>query len=135
MLSENSFEREQPPPIFFPMKKLSLLGLTLLCPLASSHASSPSAPRQITPVSWIVQTQHNINVDDKRVTLVGEVIRRDDGSDWWFSDTTGSVRLDTGDKELPVGRMLFVTGHIDQARFGIGHLEVEVNRWSYANRG
>jgi uncharacterized protein YdeI (BOF family) len=114
------------------MKYLPLLALILLFPTASSPAF-PAAPRQVTPISWIVQTQHNLDVDDKRVTLVGQVIRHDDGSDWWFADTTGSVRLDTGDKELPVGRTLVVTGHIDQARFGIGHLEVEVNHWSYAN--
>jgi hypothetical protein len=43
------------------------------------------------------------------------------------------VRLDTGDKELPVGKMLVVSGHIDQARFGIGYLEVEVRKWHYAD--
>jgi uncharacterized protein YdeI (BOF family) len=114
------------------MNKLPLLALVLLFPCASARASTHSEPSQITPVSWIVQTQHNIDVDDKRVTLVDQVIRRDDGSDWWFADTTGVVRLDTDDKELPVGRSLVVTGHIDQARFGIGHLEVEVDHWHYA---
>ncbi|MEJ0000868.1 MAG: hypothetical protein WDO13_17895 [Verrucomicrobiota bacterium] len=79
-----------------------------------------------------METRHNLDVDDKAVTLVGQVVKRDGGSDWWFSDTTGSVRLDTGDMELPVGRMLVVRGRIDQARFGIGYLEVEVNHWTYA---
>ncbi len=98
--------------------------------LQSAKAAPASA--QVTPVSWIIDTQHNMDVDDKSVTLVGQVVKRDAGSDWWFSDTTGSVRLDTGDKELPVGRMLIVHGRIDQARFGIGHLEVEVKHWAYA---
>ena len=115
------------------MKRLPLLTCLLICTGTLSQAADNSSPNaQITPVSWIVDSRHNIDVDDKSVTLVGKVIKRDDGSDWWFSDTTGSVRLDTGDMELPVGRMLVVKGHIDQARFGIGHLEVEVNHWSYA---
>jgi uncharacterized protein YdeI (BOF family) len=96
-----------------------------------AHASS--APSQITPVSWIVATRHNLDVDDKAVTLVGQVVRKDGGSDWWFSDATGSVRLDTDDMELPIGRTLVVRGRIDQARFGIGYLEVEVRHWDYAN--
>ena len=98
----------------------------------SAHASS--GPAQITPISWIVQTQHNIDVDDKAVTLVGKVVKKDGGSDWWFVDATGSVRLDTGDMELPVGPTLIVHGHIDQSRFGVGYLEVEVSHWNYANK-
>ena len=115
------------------MKKLFLLASVLIASASPSHASNaPSSTPQITQVSWIVATRHNMDVDDKYVTIVGKVIKPDDGSDWWFSDTTGSVRLDTGDMELPVGRMLVVQGHIDQSRFGIGHLEVEVEHWSYA---
>ncbi len=94
--------------------------------------SAEPARSEITPVSWILQQGRNIDVDDKRVTLVGKLIKKDDGSDWWFSDTTGSIRLDTGDKELPVGPLLRVTGRIDQARFGVGHLEVEVSHWEVA---
>ena len=106
----------------------------LVITAAASQAADSNLP-QITPVSWVLATQHNINVDDKFVTLVGKVIKPDNGSDWWFSDTTGSVRLDTGDKQLPVGRTLIVSGHIDQARFGIGYLEVEVKHWAYADQG
>ena len=51
----------------------------------------------------------------------------------FLSDATGSVRLDTGDMELPIGQTLVVRGRIDQSRFGIGYLEVEVNHWNYAN--
>lgn len=115
------------------MKKLPLLAFALLFTGGFSQASSPSVPPQITPVGWILKTQHNINVDDKRVTLVGKVIKPDNGSDWWFADSTGSVRLDTGDKELPVGRMLIINGRIDQSRFGIGHLEIDVRHWHYAD--
>ncbi len=115
------------------MKTVSLLFLSLALTIPVSRASD-SKPTQITPISWIISTQHNGSVDDKYVTLVGRVIKPDQGSDWWFSDTTGSVRLDTGDKELPVGPMLRVSGHIDQAKLGLGYLEVEVNHWDYADK-
>jgi hypothetical protein len=114
------------------MKKFSIFGSILAAITLFQSVNAMPAPSDVTPISWIIQTRHNIDVDDKRVTLVGTIIRPDDGSDWWFSDSTGSVRLDTDDKELPVGRLLVVTGHIDQARFGIGHLEVEVDHWEYA---
>ncbi len=116
------------------MKKLFVFTFVLFASASFSHADPDSPALQITPISWIVSERHNIDVDNKSVTLVGKVIKRDNGSDWWFSDTTGSVRLDTDDKELPVGPMLVVQGHIDQSRFGIGHLEVEVKHWSYAKR-
>jgi uncharacterized protein YdeI (BOF family) len=115
----------------FRMKKICLLPLFLaFLPLAARAADHP---QQVTPISWIVQSGRNIDVDDKYVTMVGKVIRKDNGSDWWFADATGVVRLDTDDKELPVGPTLVVSGHIDQARFGIGHLEVDVKKWHYAN--
>lgn len=115
------------------MKKAYLLLVSFALTVIVSHASD-SEPPHITPVKWILDTQHNGDVDDKYVTLVGRVIKPDQGSDWWFSDTTGSVRLDTGDKELPVGPMLKVSGHIDQAKLGMGYLEVEVKRWDYVDR-
>ncbi len=115
------------------MKSLFVLGSVMLMSASLNQpASAAPAHSEITPVNWILQEGRNIDVDDKRVTLVGKVIKKDDGSDWWFSDTTGSIRLDTGDQMLPIGRMLVVTGHIDQARFGVGHLEVEVSHWDYA---
>jgi uncharacterized protein YdeI (BOF family) len=115
------------------MKPLVLFASTaILSAITVQGAKAAPSTSTVTPISWIVDSRHNIDVDDKRVTLVGKVIKRDDGSDWWFSDTTGSVRLDTGDRELPVGRWLVVHGRVDQARFGIGHLEVEVKHWEYA---
>jgi uncharacterized protein YdeI (BOF family) len=113
--------------------KPSLLLIASLAALSAFRASAHE-PAQITPISWVLATQHNGGVDDKRVVLVGRVIKPDQGSDWWFSDATGSVRLDTGDKELPVGRLLRVTGNIDQAKWGIGYLEVEVRHWEYADK-
>ena len=115
------------------MKKACLLAATIALTSLVSYASNPESPH-ITPISWILATQHNGDVDDKHVTLIGRVIKPDQGSDWWFSDATGSVRLDTGDKELPVGPLLKVSGRIDQVKFGVGYLEVEVSHWDYANK-
>jgi uncharacterized protein YdeI (BOF family) len=115
------------------IKKVSLLFASLALTIALSKASN-SEPHQITPISWIIATQHNGDVEGKHVTLVGHVIKPDQGSDWWFSDATGSVRLDTDDKELPVGPLLKVSGDIDQSKLGVGYLEIEVTHWSYANK-
>jgi hypothetical protein len=115
------------------MKKTSLL-LLLLALAVTGIRAADSEPPHFTPISWIISTRHNGDVDDKYVTLQGKVIKPDQGSDWWFSDTTGSVRLDTGDKDLPVGPMLVVSGNIDQAKLGFGVLEVEVKHWDYANK-
>jgi hypothetical protein len=117
------------------MKKVSLLLLALAMSAAGSRMSyAAPEPPQITPVSWIVATQHNSDLDDKVVILVGRVIRPAQGGDWWFSDTTGSVRLETGDMELPVGPLLRVRARIDQATWGIGVLEVKVKHWQYAGQ-
>ena len=93
----------------------------------------PPGPQPVTPVSWILSTQHNDNVDEKRVVLVGRVTHPDNGSDWWFTDGTGSVRLESGDSPLPVGPTLRIVGRIDQATWGIGVIEVKVKRWAYAH--
>ena len=114
------------------MKVSSFLAIVLFLSAISIRAYAD--PAQITPISWVISTQHNGDVDDKYITMRGRVIKPDQGSDWWFSDTTGSVRLDTGDKELPVGPMLIVSGHIDHAKLGIGYLEVEVKHWDYARK-
>ena len=116
------------------MKKIALLTLTMTLGVGASWAAD-SEPPQITPVSWVLATRHNGDVDDKYVTLVGHVVKQDGGSDWWFTDETGSVRLDTGDLYLPVGPKLVVSGHIDHSHLGIGYLEIEVKHWSYAEKG
>ncbi len=115
------------------MKKAVLVFISLGLAITTSQASDSETPH-ITPIKWILDTQHNGDVDDKYVTMVGRVIKPDQGSDWWFSDTTGSVRLETGDKDLPVGPLLKVSGHIDQAKLGIGYLEIEVKHWEYEEK-
>ncbi len=113
------------------LKKASLLlvALALTAPLLRAY---PPGPAPVRPVSWVLATQHNDNFDDRRVTLIGHVTHPDNGSDWWFTDGTGRVRLETGDQMLPAGPLLRVTGRIDQATWGIGVIEVKVHHWAYA---
>jgi hypothetical protein len=111
------------------MKKivLFLLSLTALVPISAS-----ARPYHLTPVSWIVATRNNIDVDDHYVTIVGHVTRRIGDEEYWFTDGTGSVRLDSENFDLPIGKRIVVGGRIDQAYLGFGHIEVDVRRWHYA---
>jgi uncharacterized protein YdeI (BOF family) len=115
------------------MKKLACL-LLALGALSTATASAAPHPRpyHFTPVSWIVSTRNNIDVDDRYVTIIGHVTRRIGDDEYWFSDGTGSVRLDSENFDLPVGRRIAIGGRIDQAYLGFGHLEVDVLRWHYA---
>jgi hypothetical protein len=86
----------------------------------------------LTPVSWIVATRNNIDVDDRYVTIIGHVTRRIGSEEYWFTDGTGSVRLDSENFDLPIGRRIVIGGRIDQAYLGFGHIEVDVRKWHYA---
>jgi uncharacterized protein (TIGR00156 family) len=88
-------------------------------------------PYHLTPVSWIVATRNRLHDDDRYVTIVGHVTRRIGDDEYWFTDGTGSVRLDSENFDLPIGRKIVIGGRIDQAWLGIGHLEVDVVRWRY----
>jgi hypothetical protein len=111
------------------MKKLLpiLLALGSFAPLCAS-----AKPYHVTPVSWIVATRNNISVDDRYVTIIGHVTRRMGDEEYWFTDGTGSVRLDSENFDLPVGPRLIIGGRIDQAYLGFGHIEVDVRHWRYA---
>ncbi len=119
------------------MKKclLCLLCATalLLVPAVSVQADPP-APYHLTTVSWVLATRNNLDQDDRYVTLIGRITGRDDGGDYFFTDGTGTVRLDPNDFVLPVGQRIVVGGRIDQAYLGIGHLEVDVRNWHPAKR-
>jgi uncharacterized protein YdeI (BOF family) len=97
-----------------------------------SHAAPP--PYHLTSVSWVVATRDNLNQDDRYVTLIGQVTRREGDEIYFFTDGTGTVRLDSENFELPVGPRIVIGGRIDQAYLGFGHLEVDVRRWHYAKR-
>jgi len=111
------------------MKKIAclLLALGAFAPLSAS-----ARPYHLTPVSWIVATRNNIDVDDRYVTIIGHVTRRMGSEEYWFTDGTGSVRLDSENFDLPVGPRLVIGGRIDQAYLGFGHIEVDVRHWRYA---
>ena len=114
------------------MKKLAclLLALGACGPLSASAAPDPYY--HTTSVAWIVRTRNNIDVDDKYVTIIGHVTRRISDEEYWFTDGTGQVRLDSENFDLPIGRRIVIGGRIDQAYLGFGHLEVDVRRWRYA---
>jgi uncharacterized protein YdeI (BOF family) len=101
---------------------------TLFCAAAPAQP-----PYHLTTVSWVVATRDNIDKDDRYVTLIGHVTGRD-GDDYFFTDGTGTVRLDSEKFELPVGPRIVIGGRIDQAYLGFGHLEVDVREWHYAKR-
>jgi uncharacterized protein YdeI (BOF family) len=115
------------------LKNSSAALMALTMGVTALHAYPPGPPPAVTPVGWILQTKNNDRFDDKRVVMVGQVTHHDDGTDWWFTDGTGSVRLENNDRRLPVGPTLRIVGRIDQATWGIGVIEVQVKHWSYAN--
>jgi uncharacterized protein (TIGR00156 family) len=98
----------------------------------SVHAAPKDPLYHRTTVGWVVATRDNISMDDRYVTLVGEVTRKIDDDEYWFTDGTGSVRLDSEDFKLPVGSHIVLGGRIDQAYLGFGHLEVDVRSWRYS---
>ena len=111
-----------------------MVATALLVVAAVSAHAAPPPPYHLTTVSWVIATRDNLDEDDKYVTLIGRITGRDDGGDYFFTDGTGTVRLDPGDIDLPIGPRLVIGGRIDQAYLGIGHLEVDVRQWHYAKR-
>lgn len=104
--------------------------VVIIPPQSKRHAPRPY---HLTPVSWIVATRDQLHYDDRYVTIIGHVTRRIGDDEYWFTDGTGSVRLDSENFDLPIGRRIVVGGRIDQAWLGFGHVEVDVRRWRYAN--
>jgi uncharacterized protein YdeI (BOF family) len=117
------------------MKK-SLLSLAFLAVWAVGTSSplqaAPPPAYHLTTVSWVIATRDNLDVDDRYVTLIGRVTGREGDETYFFTDGTGTIRLDSEDFELPVGPRIVIGGRIDQAYLGIGHLEVDVRNWHYA---
>jgi uncharacterized protein YdeI (BOF family) len=120
------------------MKKIlwALLAVpTLLSASTTFCAAAPKEPSyHLTTVSWVVATKDDINKDDHYVTLIGHVTGREGDETYFFTDGTGTVRLDSEKFELPVGPRLVIGGRIDQAYLGFGHLEVDVRNWHLAKR-
>jgi uncharacterized protein YdeI (BOF family) len=102
--------------------------------LLGFSGAAQAVPYHLTTVSWVVATRNNIDKDDRYVTLIGQVSGRTGTEGYFFTDGTGTVRLDSEDFRLPIGPRIVVGGRIDQAYLGFGHLEVDVRNWHYARR-
>lgn len=105
-----------------------LLGVST--PFSSAAPAEP--PYHLTTVSWVRATKDDLNKDDHYVTLIGRVTGREGDETYFFTDGTGTVRLDSENFKLPVGPKIVIGGRIDQAYLGFGHLEVDVRNWHYA---
>ena len=121
------------------MKKIlwSLLAISaLLCASTTfSNAAPPPPPvYHLTTVRWVISTRNDLDKDDRYVTLIGHVTGREGDETYFFTDGTGTVRLDSEKFELPIGPKIVVGGRIDQAYLGFGHLEVDVRRWHLARK-
>jgi uncharacterized protein YdeI (BOF family) len=116
------------------MMKLPLVLLAAAMLAVVFGGSAQAVPYHLTTVSWVVATRNNIDKDDRYVTLIGQVSGRTGTEDYFFTDGTGTVRLDSENFRLPVGPRIVVGGRIDQAYLGFGHLEVDVRNWHYARR-
>jgi len=119
------------------MKKIlwSLLAISaLLCASTTfSNAAPPPPPvYHLTTVRWVISTRNDLDKDDRYVTLIGHVTGREGDETYFFTDGTGTVRLDSEKFELPVGPKIVIGGRIDQAYLGFGHLEVDVRNWHFA---
>jgi uncharacterized protein YdeI (BOF family) len=114
------------------MKKLALNFFALAALLGATATVSRAADNpayHLTTVSWIISTKDNMDVDDRYVTLIGRVTGVAKNGDYIFTDGTGTILLDGDDAALPIGPKVVVGGRIDQAYFGLGHLEVDVKKW------
>jgi len=114
---------------------LSIFALSALLALSTTTAAAGSNPSyHLTTVSWVVATRDNLDVDDRYVTLIGHVTQKIGDETYWFTDGTGSVRLDSEKFDLPIGPKVVIGGRIDQAYLGFGHLEVDVRQWHFAKK-
>ncbi len=113
------------------MKKIVLL-LVAFSSLALSLTPSRGEvepPYHLTTVSWVVASQNDLKDDDRYITLIGHVTKKIGDESYWFTDGTGSVRLDSEKFDLPIGLKVVIGGRIDQAYLGFGNLEVDVRHW------
>lgn len=118
------------------MKKnlLGVVGASVLFALSATIAFAappPAPPYHLTTVSWVIATRNNLDKDDHYVTLIGHVTGREGDETYFFTDGTGTIRLDSEKFELPIGQKIVIGGRIDQAYLGFGHLEVDVRSWHY----
>jgi hypothetical protein len=101
----------------------SLLGASM----AAAQADTNSSP-QLTTVSWVVQTRNAFGINGRFVELIGHATVKI-GTKYWFTDGTGTMRLNAGKIGLPMGPSLVIDGRIDHGFLGMGPVEVVLKTW------
>jgi len=111
---------------------LPVLAVFALMALPSKMVQASGDPDSnryhISTIRWITSTKENWDHDDRYVVLCGKVTKKEGDETYWFTDGTGTVKLDS-EKKLPVGKPIVIRGRIDQDWFGWGTLEVDVRSW------
>ena len=112
------------------MKKLFLTSAVAFCAVTFHlHAGDPATdPWRVTSVSWIQENENDLDRDNDKVALIGEITEKHSDHIYFFKDGTGTIELDS-DIDLPVGKQIVVRGRIDQAFLHIGPLQVNVDSW------
>lgn len=118
------------------MKKISRAALFFAAtlPLAGRLQAAPAYEYTRTTVKWVTEHKDDFSQDNRFITLVGRVTGRLGDETYLFTDGTGTIRLDSEKFELPPNQPIVITGRIDEAWFGFGHLEVDVRHWHFVNK-
>jgi|GEM_PF-1492438 len=102
--------------------------------VAAARDENPDSNKwKITTVHWIIAAQNDLDMDNKKVTLIGKVTKKLNGDSFVFDDGTGSIRLDS-DIDLPINQSIVIRGEIDQAYLHIGPLEVDVHNYRMTDK-
>ncbi|HEY0257649.1 MAG TPA: NirD/YgiW/YdeI family stress tolerance protein [Candidatus Methylacidiphilales bacterium] len=112
---------------------------TLLCVLAIfaflalpkmvQASEDPDSNRyHVTSIRWIKSVNEKLDDDDRYVVLCGKVTKKEGDETYWFTDGTGTIKLDSEPK-LPLDKPIVIRGRIDQDWLGWGTLEVDVRTW------
>jgi uncharacterized protein YdeI (BOF family) len=117
---------------------LSLLAFVLalgLSPLLKAEKGDPDSNKwKVATVEWVKRSSDSDHrdIDDKWVVLIGRVTQQVDEDTYILDDGTGTILLDVEDEDiiqLPVGKRVVVRGHVDEAYWDIGELELNVHSW------
>ena len=104
-------------------------------PLLKAEKDDPDTNKwKITTVDWVKQYSESDSkdIDDKWVVLIGKITQKVDHDTYMLDDGTGTILLDVDDDdriELPVGKHVVVRGHVDEAYWDIGEIELNVESW------
>jgi uncharacterized protein YdeI (BOF family) len=104
-------------------------------PLLKADKDDPDSNKwKIASVEWVKQNSESDSrdIDDKWVVLIGKVTKQIDSDTYELDDGTGTILLDIDDDDriqLPVGKRVVVRGHVDEAYWDLGELELNVESW------